>query len=408
MSINISWLQFESSSLIKASLVNLPNEVIEMVLENLEVQGQKSLSFTCRKLYRVVRIHHFGLVSPVWKEAPEFNSGVCPSIKNYREGILINKTFYFLDLTIRQPICWILDLNEPRPNWLPKTINILSGQHEPIQNAAVTSIEQKIYFFGGENVQTRKLENVLYELNIETMNLSKILSFDKELVSRYRHSLNAIDNRRLALFGGISDINGTKYDIRDFLIYDIILKKCVTNSPSSDLPYPRSFHSSTVAFDKLYIFGGKQTIPGSDFPKINDDEDLWVYDVNKDKWKKYISPSYQNFPFGLPDNWIQTFGEGFDPGRCYGAAMFSIQNKIAFLGGLNGQNNQAYENQEPCQYLKLFSPLQKKWEQVRVRGMPRMECIATVCRDLRCGQTEIFIVGQKLNEDKTIFGWIRD
>lgn len=202
-------------------------------------------------------------------------------------------------------------------------------------------------------------------------------------------------------------ILGQFYDVKEFSIFDTRTNTWSTYENSAEIPYPRSIHSSTVISGKLYIYGG-QRITSFSLNLTHEDQDIWVYDINKDKWHKFLSPLAGKVldNFELPPNWVATNGK--QPGSRMGAAIFPIRLRIAIIGGIELYNfYYDYEKERPWEFIKLFSPLKHNWEHVRVKGMPRMECVAII-GDHREGPKDIFIIGKDCEKGNLITGWIKD
>ncbi|CAG8452780.1 14537_t:CDS:2 [Ambispora leptoticha] len=394
------------SSFIVSKLTTLPNEAIEEIFTYLDTKDLKSLSLICKKLFSVVRIYRFGIVHPIWKDAMEHIAGEGPSSSINADGVLIKNIYYVLDLSTNNPSCWLLYLGTSHLAWRNKSIKYNSkfGHFEPVKSSKATAIRYMIYVFGGENSQTEKISNILYSLDTRTMKLSRIRQSEKTVKPRFMHTLNTIDSDRIAIFGGRSSFNDIQYDINDFSVYDIIKNKWTHYTPKSDLPYSRFLHSATVSLDKLYIYGGRQKIHNKGSSKIHDDEDLWAYDIRKNNWTKYLSPSSDNFPFELPREWIPTSGQNTKPGRRSSACIFPLGKRIAMIGGSDWSDK---EQETPWEYMKLFSPAQKRWEQVRVKGMPKLKHCIVLISQSKVGINRRLVIGQSFG-GKAVIGWICD
>ncbi|CAG8616000.1 15758_t:CDS:1, partial [Racocetra persica] len=209
-------------------LSRLPTETMYLIMEQLNRDDRKNLSKTCRWLYRMTNKFRFGFVSPEWEAVNVSgidNSNIIAS--NYRDGVWSDNTFYLVIFYSDRPICWSLNLADHPIRWNNKEIDLESpDQYEPVRYSAAAIVTNttttKIYIFGGENIETEELSNVLYELDLKTSKMIKIES-SATPAPRKMHSLNAISNERLAMFGGRCLMNegGEMYDTQHFAIYDI-------------------------------------------------------------------------------------------------------------------------------------------------------------------------------------------
>src|SRR5205823_4049662 len=140
--------------------------------------------------------------------------------------------------------------------------------------------------------------------------------------------------------------------------------------------------------NKFYVYGGQQLTSSSAFNRTHDDPDIWEYDTLKSNWKRYLNGLHIS-EFLLPKNCIST--SGVNPSKRCGAAIFPISKHIAILGGVEIQDNE--ENLMWEEYIKILSPIKRTWIHVKVKGMPRIECVAFFT-DCKVGAKDIFILGK--------------
>ncbi|CAG8740113.1 5594_t:CDS:1, partial [Cetraspora pellucida] len=328
-------------------------------MEQLNINDRKSLSKTCRLLYRMTTKFRFGFVSPEWEAV---NVGITNSniiASNYRDGVWSNNIFYLVVFSKDQPIFWSLNL-DARPITWTRIVLESPDSYEPVRYCAAAVITNSMYIFGGENIETEELSNVLYKLDMTSFKMVKIES-SATPAPRKLHSLNAINSGRLVMFGGRCLMNGEMYDTQHFAIYDIN-NRCWSNIKSNNIPYRRASHSTIVLDEKLYIYGGQQinSSSASTETQIHDDKDIHLYDARQENWNKIIAP----YPDGsrlsptltLPSDWIKT--DGSKVGRRVHAAMFSMSQRIIILGGKE-RDNFRYENEtnegRPWELLKSLS-----------------------------------------------------
>lgn len=116
-------------------------------------------------------------------------------------------------------------------------------------------------------------------ITVETNNINSNLA-------RSSHTLNTIGNK-LFIFGGE---NQPRVPIdNNLLIFDTAQNEWSmheTNKQESqgklDLPSPRLGHAACSLGDKLYVFGGRESVHMGD-SSLND---LYEFDMNESKWSK--------------------------------------------------------------------------------------------------------------------------
>jgi hypothetical protein len=186
-------------------IARLPNEIIIFgLLDLLSDKDQQSLSRTCRRLHRLVRLNRFGIVSPVWEDA-EIAGSENLSASCYRNGVVINNALYIPILTSEKPYCLVIDFSQRPLELAQNPIKIecnTKNDYEPCDFIATTVIGCIIYIFGGQNISTGNLTNAFYELNTNTLVLRKISNSSNLPKPRMMHTFCSINNHRLALFGG--------------------------------------------------------------------------------------------------------------------------------------------------------------------------------------------------------------
>jgi hypothetical protein len=391
-------------------LLQLPTEILYLVMDMLHAQDLQRLSWTSRLLWHISRKYHFGIVSPSWEPTKISKIDAIP-ISSYRDGAWFNDIFYLPILYKENPICWILDLTTRPIEWTKIPITIDSNQYEPVKYYAAAAINDFIYIFGGLN-DKGATTNVLYELNAHTFVLRVLkVNNEKEYPSpRMLHSLDVIDNYHLAMFGGRSFINHNSkniYDSKEFAIYNIRTNKWIHQNQSTNVPYRRSLHSSYIMNKKLYIYGGQQFKCFSNLKsQIHDDEDISVFDFRKEKWYKLINPSTEGkaskILLSTSTDWLLTTSayKKLVPGKRMCVALFTMHNRIAIFGGLSEKEG------EPDQLMYLLSTIKHNWEQIRIKNLPQIEVLTFYWEGWN-DHNGLFLIG-KDKEDNLIMGWIRD
>jgi hypothetical protein len=188
----------------------LPNEILYLLLDQLDDLDQHHLSWTCKKFYRLVRLNLFGIVSPVWKDAKVIGSENL-SASCYRNGVVINNTLFIPIFAKEKPYCLTIDLVQNPLKLIQHPILINSNTescYEPCEFIATAAIGNRLYIFGGKNLNTGKITNTFYELNINNFELKNLRESHHLPKPRMMHTLTSIDHHRLALFGGRMCMNG--------------------------------------------------------------------------------------------------------------------------------------------------------------------------------------------------------
>ncbi|CAG8591318.1 13370_t:CDS:2 [Funneliformis caledonium] len=403
----------------KNNLSKVPNEILYVIMNMLNVNDLQHLSWTCRFMCHVARKYHFGIVSPVWEPAAISNFHKFP-ISYFRDGVWFNNVFYLPIFHKESSTCWMLDLTARPIKWEQKPLKFKftsNRKYEPTRHYASAAIKNLIYIFGGENIYNGVTTNVFYELNVYTFEL-QILNENDENIPRPRmmHTLDAIGNHRLAMFGGRSSIfNDDKkfeFDSKDFAIYNTRTKNWTFyNNETPNIPYRRSLHSSFVMNEKLYIYGGQQSKSFSNSSQVHDDEDVSVFDFNQDKWYKLLSPPDEgkSLPMFLPSDWIMTssVNQKSIPGKRMRVAMFTLHNRIAILGGSKEINWNNEEESRPWELMCFLSNAKHTWEHIRIRNLPQIEILTFYWEGWNI-LDGVFLIGRDTNEGKLIMGWVKD
>ncbi|CAI2175293.1 19477_t:CDS:2 [Funneliformis geosporum] len=393
------------SSFKNDNISRLPNEILYNLLDQLDDKDQQYLSLTCRWLYRLIRMNRFGAVSPAWEDAEISGSEGLPA-SSYRDGVFINGILYIPILAKESPYCWSLEFVRSPLVLIRNPIKFehdTKDHYEPCKFAATAAIGNVIYIFGGQNLCTERLTNTLYELNVNTFELRQIQKSHMIPKPRMLHTLNSIDHYRLALFGGKLEMNGHFYNAKELAVYDTRKNEWTRCDETKCTPFSRSNHSTMFTNGKLYVYGGQKTRSRSN--RTHDDPDIWVYDVLRLEWQKFLNYENERFmsTIELPENWIPT--SGASPSRRCGAAILPIRNHLAILGG-NEICESKNENRS-WEFIKILSPKKRTWAHIRIKGMPLIDCVAFMI-DRKIGTKNIFVLGKNKNEEKLIMGWIKD
>ncbi|CAG8750838.1 12599_t:CDS:1 [Gigaspora margarita] len=395
-------------------LAKLPTETLYLIMEQLNRNDLKNFSKTCRWFYQMSSKFRFGFVSPEWEVVKDFDFKSNFIASNYRDGVWSNNIFYLVIFSKEEPICWSLNLTNRPITWTRNPITIIlesDDLYEPIRYSASAIVEEIIYIYGGENIETKKLSNVFYKLDIKTFNMSKIKESSTTPAPRKMHTLNTIDDDHLIMFGGKCLMEGEEnmYDTQHFAIYDVKKNIWSYHRESINMPYRRASHSTTVLDERLYIYGGQQINSISKLTEIHDDKDIHLYNIRQDSWHRIITPSPDGSrlspTLSLPSDWTAT--DGSKVGRRVDAAMFSMHHRIIILSGMEKDNFDYEQEGRPWELLKSLSLEERNWDHIRVKGLPQMGCVAVVS-EYKTDKKGIFVIGKVHDDDKLIMGWIKD
>ncbi|GBB97558.1 hypothetical protein RclHR1_03000001 [Rhizophagus clarus] len=397
------------------ALLKLPTEIFYDIMDMLFIRDLQNLSWTCRLLYHITRKYHFGVISPIW-ESEEISHIDIP-VTYYRHGVWLNDIFYLPIFHIENPFCWLIDLTIKPIKWFQKPLIIEPGSelyYEPTRYYAAAAIKNSIYIFGGENINKGITTNIFYELNVSTFTLRVINENNVTPSPRMMHTLDVIDNHRLAMFGGlIIDDKNLSYDSKDFAIYDIKTKNWNCYAQESNIPYQRSLPCSHITKGKLYIYGGQKYKFFSNSSEIHDDEDISVFDFYKEKWYKLLNLSSidgRSSKMLLPPDWILTSStyQRPVPGKRIFAGMFTMNNRIAIFGGSKKDDwfNEKELNR-PWELMYLLSTVNHHWEYVRIKNLPQIEVLTIYWKGWNVHEG-LFLIGKDKNEGNLIMGWVKD
>lgn len=124
-----------------------------------------------------------------------------PPFLNYRAGVSIGNIFY-IPFMNESPFCYTFDLITGI--WSCHRLNLIDMAEVQPQITSATVVGTKIYLVGGRLLKSYTLSNSLIEIDITNFN-TRIVTHAKGMPPRPRHehSLDAIDDRYLIVFGGL-------------------------------------------------------------------------------------------------------------------------------------------------------------------------------------------------------------
>lgn len=123
------------------------------------------------------------------------------SLLNYRAGVSIGSTFY-MPFINENPVCYTYDLING--SWSAHPL-LLTGLHnlQP-QITCATVIQSKIYLVCGRLLNSYTLSNAIIEIDVSNFR-TRIINDMQGIPPRPRHehSVDAVGNRYLVVFGGL-------------------------------------------------------------------------------------------------------------------------------------------------------------------------------------------------------------
>ena len=215
-------------------LFKLSIETIYCIFDNLTSTEQLKFALSCSCIYRVFRIYYLGFYSPKWEEVewttdlnkrnretvsittttthqqhctPNYSPlqpPLSPPPQIYRTTVFIDNKLYLPFLSPDLPYCYVLCLSNSTPHWTPCPLSIHPGSnllYTPLLNTAATVANKKIYLFGGETY-SGDVSNILYEINVEKMEIKVVEAEGIIPGGRCMHTIQAISEKWLAVFGG--------------------------------------------------------------------------------------------------------------------------------------------------------------------------------------------------------------
>ncbi|CAG8475244.1 8389_t:CDS:2 [Paraglomus brasilianum] len=299
-------------------LFKLSIEIIYCIFDYLTSTEQLKFALSCSCIYRVFRIYYLGFYSPKWEEvqwtnkrnkseetvsmtataeittqqhyhSPNYSSlqpPPSPPPQVYRTTVLLNDKLYLPFLSPDLPYCYVLSLSASPSQWIPYPLSIHPASnllYTPLLNTAATVANKKIYLFGGETY-SGNVSNILYEINVEKMEIKVVEAGGVIPGGRCMHTIQAVSEKWLAVFGGrriayenngddcvMANDNGSiYYDTKDFYLFYIPHSTWMFPTTFST-PYPRSYHACTAIDSALYIYGGQQLTFATESRRAGDD-----------------------------------------------------------------------------------------------------------------------------------------
>ncbi|KAI8059422.1 uncharacterized protein B0P05DRAFT_498105 [Gilbertella persicaria] len=345
----------------KTTIFDLSLDIKYIIIEYLDNRSLAYLAQTCayfgnliRKLFSF-RKAQVTLVDHLLPKLPPF--------LNYRAGTSIGSMFY-LPFINESPFCYCYDLDNHI--WSTHKLNLVDMHDFQPQITCSATIGCKIYLACGRLLNSYTLSNAMIE--IDTTNFNTRFVKDAEgnpPRPRHEHSVDAIMDRYLVVFGGLCYNSVGENDV---FVYDIFENRWFVPPVSGHLPHLRFGHASAVIGSDLYIHGGAQLENDSSYTVY---DDLYKLDCKNWVWYKYEHPEVEQYL----RNQIPTPGEspqrnhlistnGDSPYDRFQSYMCSFGNKLVVFGGHSIREDED-DNEILCSYplneLCVFNTKRKTW-----------------------------------------------
>ncbi|KAI7904741.1 uncharacterized protein BX663DRAFT_503407 [Cokeromyces recurvatus] len=287
---------------------------------------------------------------------------------SFRAGAYIGSKFY-LPFIHDALLCYVYDLNEYV--WSSHKLNLMGIQHLTPQVTSSAVIGDKIYLVCGRLLHSYVLSNGLIEIDTTNFNTRLIESAEGlPPRPRHEHSVDAILNRYLVVFGGLCYNSVGENDV---FVYDTLEDRWFVPPITGHIPHLRFGHSSAVIGTDLYVHGGAQI---DDTSYIVYD-DLHKLDCATWTWYKYEHPEverylrHQNRSEEVPARTQRNFliaTSGDSPYDRFQSCMCAYGSKIIILGGHSIREDED-ENEMLCSYpvdeLSVFNIRKCLWTTIR-------------------------------------------
>lgn len=132
-----------------------------------------------------------------------------PPFLNYRAGVAVGSTFY-IPFINDSPFCYAFDLNTKI--WTSHKLNLIDMNELQPQITSAAVVGNKIYLVGGRLLKSYTLSNGLIEIDVTNFDTRMISDVDgMPPRPRHEHSVDAVGNRYLVVFGGLCYNSVGKY-----------------------------------------------------------------------------------------------------------------------------------------------------------------------------------------------------
>ncbi|KAK4519900.1 uncharacterized protein ATC70_010144 [Mucor velutinosus] len=345
-------------------IFDLSVDIKYLVLNYLDNRSLAYLAQTCTYFAMLVRNifsfreAHVSLVDHYMPKLPPF--------LNYRAGASVGSTFY-MPFINESPFCYTYDMNSHV--WATRKLNTVEQIQPQITCAAV--IGQKMYLVCGRLLNSYTLSNALIEIDTTDFKAKFIKdTFGVPPRPRHEHSVDAVGDRYLVVFGGLCYNSVGENDV---FVYDTFDNRWFVPPITGHLPHLRFGHASTVIGNNLYIHGGAQLDNDSSYIVY---DDLYKLDCETWVWYKYEHPEVERYlryqtpaaGGGIPQRHHLIATNGDSPYDRFQAYMCSYGNKLIIFGGHSIREDDE-DNEILCSYpmdeLCVFNTKRHQWTVLR-------------------------------------------
>ncbi|KAI8380573.1 hypothetical protein EDC96DRAFT_433906 [Choanephora cucurbitarum] len=263
------------------------------------------------------------------------------------------------------PFCYCYDLDHHI--WTTHKLNLIDMAHIQPQITCASVIGNKIYLVGGRLLNSYILSNAVIEIDTDNFNTRIIKDAEGSPPRpRHEHSVDAIADRFLVVFGGLCYNSVGENDV---YVYDKVDNRWFVPPVTGHLPHLRFGHASTAIGTDLYIHGGAQLDNDSSYIVY---DDLYKLDCKEWVWYKYEHPEVERYlrnqdvshgePSSHREHLISTNGDSpYDRFQSY---MCNYGHKLIIFGGHSIREDED-DNEILCSYsldeLCVFNVKRNAW-----------------------------------------------
>ncbi|KAG1449686.1 hypothetical protein G6F46_007341 [Rhizopus delemar] len=334
-----------------------------------------------------------------------------PPFLSFRAGVAIGSKF-FMPFLSESPYCYIFDLN--KEEWSTEKLSMANPDEFHLQVTSAAAIGNKIYLVGGRLLKSYTLSNTLIEIDTQTFNVQVINdAVGTPPRPRHEHSVDAIADRYLVVFGGLCYNSVGENDV---FVYDTIKNCWFVPHISGQIPHLRFGHATAVVGKNLYVHGGAQIDSDSSYIIY---DDLYKLDYQTWTWYKYEHPEVERYlrnqaqreSASLEREYlIPTTGDS--PHDRFQCCMCAISGKLITFGGHSIRMDKD-DSEILCNYsldeLSIFNIKRQLWSSINAELLEKDSeefmsvsnmCVAVLPMDSRNVKIFVFAGKQLLESER--------